>query len=183
MVEAIQADAIAATKAEYQVLTCSQFQWDAMTKRLEHLEQESKSKDAEIAGLKAHKDETSMLKRQELLRELEESRNQTQLLLAQVAVMSEFINQRVAHPKQCFTFTEDCCCGLDKILTSLPAEAQQLLEDKAGLAKAIQIVETELDSIGRASYMGSNFERHFCELFYRCEALRLAIDSAMKGTK
>ena len=89
MVEAIQADAIAATKAEYQVLTCSQFQWDAMTKRLEHLEQESKSKDAEIAGLKAHKDETSMLKRQELLRELEESRNQTQLLIAQVAVMGE----------------------------------------------------------------------------------------------
>lgn len=54
-------------------------------------------------------------------------------------------------------------------------DTQILTLERDSLREQLEKVKVELDSIGRASYKGYNFERHFRDLFYRCELLNQSI--------
>ena len=150
------------------------------------IEKESAAKDAEIKGLKAElkaeqdrsyynayvlaKDEVTALK------------DQTQLLLAQVARMSEAMKQGVEFAKYGSPDFTSVVSVMESALTSLPAEAQQLLEDKARLDWLTNHHEEfaqELQRIGWASPNDAQWEK----LKFFLRRMRFAIDSAMKGTK
>ncbi len=69
-------------------------------------------------------------------------------------------------------------------ILEVTSEENQLLHNQIHLAHAqIAVILEELDSIGRASYNGENFKRHFREIFMRCELMKQSLNSPAEAQR
>ena len=179
---------------------------EVITAYIDLIEKESAAKDAEIEGLKEqveHYREASLVLSgikdllnedgmgtgfvENAVKELLQSHKQNQLLLAQVARMTEALKDAESMLKAYLPEAKVSISVIEKALTPLPAEAQQLLEDKARLdwfdkhyiAFRTRVMDGDDES---DDYDAAYFNLGGEETMPLCD-VRLAIDSAMKGTK